>query len=127
MTPEQRSDVELLLAAGATNAEAARATGVSDKRVSEIRAKMEGTTSAEATDATKDREAYAKGLRRRIPVSRRVNILATLVGSKNPQVAIKALEMADRLSGYAKDDALAPPATNPIFTLPVGTKVRFGK
>jgi hypothetical protein len=127
MTPEQRTLIEEMLREEFTNADISRATGVSDRRISEIRAKISVAEDGASGDVGKERELYGKKLRSAIPVSHRVGILKTLVKSKNPQVAIKALEMADRLSGYAKEDAALAPQTSPIFALPPGTKVKFSK
>jgi hypothetical protein len=122
-----------MLRAGLSNAEVARALNVSDRRVSEVKARMgsgsnqQDEAGADQGDIKAERDKYEKGLRKAIPVRTRVKILQGLVQSKNPQVAIKALEMADRLSGYAKEDAALAQQTAPIFALPEGTKVRFSK
>ena len=129
MTPEQRSTVVEMLQVGMSNADISRALGISDRRVSEVRSKMGASElpGIEPGDIKGEREQYERGLRRAIPVKTRVNILRQLVRAKNPAVAIKALELADRLSGYAKGDDSLAQQTAPIFELPVGTKIKFTK
>lgn len=130
MTPEQKSDIEALATADPTitNSDVAKIVGVSDRRVSEVRAKMARTNiDSGESDVDREREEYARGLRKSISVSLRVRTLATLVKSKNPAVSLKALEMADRLSKYTVDNAVGQNTTNPIFSLPAGTMMKVTK
>lgn len=117
--------IERLLGEGKTVTEIALITGVSVATVSRFRKKLEAE-SAPAAGTTGDaaRDEYRQTLRRLLPVAARAKKLAELAQSKQPAVALRAIELADQISGLGPDQQ-TPPATVPMFALPEATKTPF--
>lgn len=119
--------VHELLAEGKSGAEVAKELGLSAAKVSRLKKQMESQVQ-DTTPSTGDaaRDEYRRKLRELLPVSERAKRLADLARSKQPAVALRAIELADEISGLGADQQQMP-ALVPMFALPEGTKSPFSK
>jgi hypothetical protein len=118
----------MLRKGGYTGKEIAEACGVNQSQISRLKKRMQGEVKAvipvpEEVPAN-EREAYRKGALEALTVEDRIKMLASLAGSDNEGIRMRALEKLDEISELV--NAQEAPALVPIFSLPRDTKLPFG-
>ena len=116
------SKVAALTAAGLPQAKIAETVGVCRQTV----AKLQQTIKPEIDEIANQLDAYRSSILKGLPIDYRISTIKRLTESDSDQVALNALQYADKVTfgaAISGDDKDRSPEMTPLFSLPAGSKV----